>query len=436
MGLGCLGCPRTRAPGSLRRRQWGRDVNGKRYDTPEYVWELLKEAFSPVKDAAQAAAGLVSPGPNTIGAAGVAGIRSLLPGSGTYQQELNRYNQAAAPQDSVTDRVPMPGEDPFDAMKRWARSPQAEREVMQTSTMAAPIAVHASPVKWSGQPTRAKAGTGEGGAAYGEGLYATVPSNAKGIDKRYRAEAVGSVAEGPPAPGTIADQLRQVYEHGRMNDPIDRGTMYDYIRASKPVRFQTDALDHTIAEFADGSRVIIPDGAFAPEFTGPATGGSFHVWDVPDRLMDWDRSVGQQSPEAINALRNAYNRRYGAEQSRAFLDGPAQTMSVGKFLDALGSGDASVASSVASRAGIQGHTYAGEAGSARTSGLEGDVPNFVIYDDAAVKPLGTFGSSDEWLQSDLYRQLKPRIDAEEALRRAGQATPDAYADLRRRFGGE
>lgn len=29
--------------------------------------------------------------------------------------------------------------------------------------------------------------------------------------------------------------------------------------------------------------------------------------------------------------------------------------------------------------------------------------------------------------------VKPRIDAEDALRRSGQATPEAYAEIRRRF---
>lgn len=115
-------------------------MDGKRYDTPEYAWELLKEAFSPVKDAAQAVAGLVSPGPNTLGAAGVAGLRSLLPGSGTYRQELDRYNQAAGPRDSVTDVYPMSGEDPWDFARRYNRSPQVERQTMQAATMAAPLA--------------------------------------------------------------------------------------------------------------------------------------------------------------------------------------------------------------------------------------------------------------------------------------------------------
>lgn len=107
----------------------------------DYALELLGEAFTPAREFAQAMAGMVSPSPRSLGAAGVAGIRSMLPGSGTYQQELDRYNQAAAPQDSVTDIYPMPSEDPWEFAKRANRSPQNERQIMQASSMAAPMVV-------------------------------------------------------------------------------------------------------------------------------------------------------------------------------------------------------------------------------------------------------------------------------------------------------
>jgi hypothetical protein len=257
---------------------------------------------------------------------------------------------------------------------------------MAGATMAAPIAVHASPNKWSGQPTREHRGTGEGGAAYGEGLYATVPQNAVGVDRRYRADT-----------------------------------------------------------------------------------GSFHVWDVPDRLMDYDAPLAKQSPEVQGSALSAgvKGRRYADQEGTLSFSTRERAHAVaarhqlhpseyevvgpngwGSFevrskdpmaqtgrqaLEQLARGGERQATDKMTAAGIQGHTYAGEAGSARTSGIEGDVPNFVIYDDAAVKPLGTFGSADEWLQSDLYRKLKARIDAEDALRKAGQATPEAYDEIRRRF---
>lgn len=115
-------------------------MNGKRYDTPEYVWKLLQEAFTPAKDAAQTVAGFVSPGPRSLGAAGVAGLRSMLPGSGSWQQEFDKYNNAAGPQDSVTDRVQAPGESPFEFASRYARSPEGEREVMAAAGMTVPLA--------------------------------------------------------------------------------------------------------------------------------------------------------------------------------------------------------------------------------------------------------------------------------------------------------
>jgi hypothetical protein len=111
-------------------------------------FEALKRAFqSAALPVAQTLAGVMSPTPDSFGAQGVAGIRSLLPGSGSYRQELERYNQAAAPNDSVVDEQQGPNEDPLDAIKRWAGSPKAERQSMQAATMAAPIVWHrTSPV--------------------------------------------------------------------------------------------------------------------------------------------------------------------------------------------------------------------------------------------------------------------------------------------------
>jgi hypothetical protein len=49
------------------------------------------------RGAAETVAGLVSPTSGSPGASLVAGVRSLLPGSPGYQEELTRYNEAAAP---------------------------------------------------------------------------------------------------------------------------------------------------------------------------------------------------------------------------------------------------------------------------------------------------------------------------------------------------
>lgn len=426
-------------------------------------WDKIKNLLL---GGAQFAAGLAAPGPNTLGAAGIAGIRSMLPGSGSYRQELDRYNLGASPEDSVTDRVPMPGESDLDFMRRESQSPRVQREVMQTSTMAAPIAVHASPNKWSGQPTRSKAGTGEGGAAYGEGLYATVPSNAVGIDRRYRAESsefkrpvvrldgfdLDEMAMNPILKERLLAEFPRQVKPGSKIDAegalmMARVKLEDKIKFAdrEAARFQAlgarDAAGDYLNLASDYRDALDSLLKLGPERFSTADTGSFHVWDVPDRLMDYDAPLAKQSAEVQSAVFDGDMIPTGRESlgwrgapDAAFQNAKAAESRTGKWL--LGELGRGKGETELARRGIQGHTYAGEAGSARTSGIEGDVPNFVIYDDAAVKPLGTFGSADEWFGSDLYKRLKPRIDAEEALRREGKATPEAYARIRALFAEE
>jgi hypothetical protein len=86
-------------------------------------------------------AGMISPVAGSPGAAGIAGIRSLLPGSGSAEQEFARYNEAAGDQGSVLDRVALPGEDRMAALSRQATSPAMMAEAMNVASMAAPIRV-------------------------------------------------------------------------------------------------------------------------------------------------------------------------------------------------------------------------------------------------------------------------------------------------------
>jgi hypothetical protein len=393
-------------------------------------------------------AGMISPEARSPGAAAVSGVRSMLPGGGTFREEMDRYTQAAAPNDSVMDsqHVRLPGETEFDAMTRFANSPSGERAIMGAASMAAPLVVHASPVKWAGQPTRAAAGTGEGGAAYGEGLYGSIPANAKGIDNRYRQQSAepsvffrggdrplgaGTGNFDTKVPGTtiamdIADELiqgksfeqavadtRPLYEHHRKlaakgnPDSTTRVEWYDAelsaLDALKPEDFRVEA---------------------------PPPMGSFHVWDVPDRMMDWDKPQSQQSlpiePTAvvrvvmpdgreisafkdrtasqaeklIPMIREQFKKSY--PDARYIID--TETPKGSDLVKQRGVEDLR-------KSGLTGHRYLGEAGS---SGEARGIPNYVIYDDAAVKPLGTFASADEFLASDLYKQLEPRIKAEEA----------------------
>lgn len=415
----------------------------------------LRKAGGFARQIAQFMAGAISPQPNTLGAMGIAGIRSMLPGGGTYEQERERYTDAAAPSDSVLDSVPaLPGEDLEASLRRrFSDSPAHQRALMEGGSMAAPLAVHASPVKWSGQPTRAKVGTGEGGAAYGEGLYATVPSNAKGIDQRYRvgsAEPTVTFGGRPPAMGSDAASYAENMMASQLQDGLD--VEQARMAAMRQAETNSASAPHAKAHWDAVVDHLFNVDAKSVHVVPPEAQGSFHVWDVPDRLMDYDAPLSQQ-PELASRMRDSgmvldsTNNPgdllltlpgLGEARPATSLTGKDLIRNVGQLSgvgDRTATGISKSQRIIADATGVKGHTYAGEAGSARTSGIEGDVPNFVIYDDAAVKPLGTFGSADEFLASDLYKQLKARIDAEDALRKEGKATPEAYAQIRAMFGG-
>jgi hypothetical protein len=330
-------------------------------------------------------AGMISPVAGSPGAAGIAGIRSLLPGSGSAEQEFARYNEAAGDQGSVLDRVALPGEDRMAALSRQATSPAMMAEAMNVASMAAPLVVHASPVKWAGQPTRAAAGSGEGGAAYGEGLYGSIPANAKGIEARYGGH--------PGRPESAAVYVKDP-ETGHVVSTLRADTLAEAQAMLPKVKKQ---LGDKYSYVATGMAPLEPTG-------------SFHVWDVPDRMMDWDKPLNQQDAAATKILTddlNAKRRAFGIEESPDVL---AQHSLTGRQqYQALN--EQRPASDALQRSGLAGHRYLGEAGS---SGEARGIPNYVIYDDAAVKPLGTFASADEFLASDLYKQLQPRILQEQA----------------------
>lgn len=284
--------------------------------------------------------------------------------------------------------------------------------------MRAPIAVHASPVKWSGKPTRAKAGTGEGGAAYGEGLYASVPENAKGLDARYRAQGAREwIIPQEQAKAVVAERLR---DHAlKLSEKAGGALTPEGSRAWKQADFLENSYQGTLDAF-DVEKML-------RDYTGGAARwddiikvperGSFHVWDVPDNLLDWEKPLARQSAEVQGVARETFARAGALPEGIEAYMKNARGSDLYEFLRGDKGRDASAASDSLRASGIPGHTYAGEAGSAMTSGLEGAVPNFVIYDETAIKPLGTFSSADEWLSSELYKELSPRIQAE-ALQRA------------------
>lgn len=346
----------------------------------------------------------------------------------------------------------------------WASNPEAG---LAAGQLAMPLAVHASPNKWAGKPLDSARGTGEGGAAYGEGHYATVPSNAKGIDARYREGAaeykrpvvrldgfdLDEMAMNPILKERLLAEFPKQVAPGAKID-AEGALMMARVKLEDKIRFAnreaekfhkmgaTDAVGEYLNLASDYRDALESLSKLTPDRFSTASTGSFHVWDVPDTLLDYDAPLAKQPTLKAAGVEveggHGVDSIYYQGEDLGSVDGrPASGKDLveGLEIKSRRAGGEGGAGDFLTDHGIGGHTYAGEAGSARTSGIEGDVPNFVIYRGDDITPLGTFGSAEEWLASDLRKRLQPRIDAEDALRKAGQATPEAYAKIRAMFGG-
>lgn len=103
-------------------------------------WDEIK---SWMNNAARAAAGVVAPPAHSPGAVGIAGIRSMLPGSRSFDQELEAYNRDAAPSPlySPTSRFGSVVTDPSKPLE----PSQGERERQMQMAMQMPMMGHIRP---------------------------------------------------------------------------------------------------------------------------------------------------------------------------------------------------------------------------------------------------------------------------------------------------
>ena len=276
----------------------------------------------------------------------------------------------------------------------YADNPDMMALAMQ---VAAPIAFHGSPHvfdKFSMQ----KIGTGEGAQAYGHGLYFTSePKVAEG----YRARLTPSPGEQPSwMPDLVWTKVRADVASGA-DLPTAIAKSRDYFKTLadefKPGGENSHLAGSTVAKIYGEANEAAQK--MEPAHFHGGTSGSFHQVDIPDNLLDWDKPVSEQLPDVLSSLRKAgivaqdENGTWTAPAvgGRADIrDASGQDLYLG-LMNSARAPDGKVAATNALRsAGIPGHSYVGDSSGVR---------NFVMYDDASIKPLARASSLAEWLKS-------------------------------------
>jgi len=376
--------------------------------------------------------GLMGP-PGSVWAEGLnaamAGGRSLLGGS-TFDKELQAVREGREEQYPGAYSV-------IDALREKARNEAwGDHYTNVAMGMASPIAYHGTPHVFD-QFSMSKIGTGEGAQAYGHGLYFTSEPR---VAELYRAKLsppdTARWAHGRQGPDlsnaeqgalTLVNTFRQkggpvTKDHLRYAIMSAEDQAKQYSAQAAALRARADQLKvDALARYADpadldrsGASASVASAqsnaenaqAFADAMTERAAilrsaspesfvhepAGSFHEVDLPDNLLDFDKPVREQSPAIQQALADAYRRQSPSGHnpdpflsSDAWLNLPASRAILG-----VGHGDPVIASNTLRATGIPGHRYKGD-----TSGVE----NYVIYDDAAIKPRGRYPTLQEWLRA-------------------------------------
>jgi hypothetical protein len=443
-----------------------------------------------MNNAARVAAGAIAPPAHSPGAVAVSGIRSILPGSGSFSQELDRYNRDAAPSPlySPTSRFGSVVTDPAQPLQASAGERERQMQMTMQMPMMGPTAYHGSPHvfdKFSMQ----KIGTGEGAQAYGHGLYFSAePKIAEGYrrqlagrtepdvrikgfsidpaDANLRVNLPGQTGVGHEALDALRKELVEFRIGATKDAQLDRALMMARVKAEEDAKYfakwakdaegfgnAKGAADYTerarqAAKAAEDLQTLSVSDLEAVPWQDK---GTFHEVDIPDNLLDFEKPLREQAPEIQEAVqklkpgrdvvaykgvpierldkqhdplrRKLFNsirtfdgdpekfRSYAAgirpgatlgrealeqlaEMDRLLAEGKLarKTIPWGEF--DTGStvyrelGPQKEASAKLRAAGIPGHAYTGD-----SSG----VTNYVVYDDAVIKPKGRWSSLQEWL---------------------------------------
>ena len=260
------------------------------------------------------------------------------------------------------------------------------RVMSEVPNMAALTAWHGTPHKIQGKFDISKVGTGEGAQAFGHGMYfAENPKVAQGYQS-----ALGKWIDRVK----IGDTELPIYD--AMAKYADEGE-----NAAKVLQRMKNKGQLTIDQYNDMVKdVVIPEirtnAKIPQEKWGDVEGlaGNLYKVDIPDThiptLMDWDKSLGEQSPfvkKAVNSLKKHITPRMrdelGGDLNLLFGKDvtPAQFLNTWEIIhpeSKIGIGE-----ELLNQAGVKGVRYLDNFSRDAGKGTS----NFVVFDPSTVKIL-------------------------------------------------
>jgi hypothetical protein len=213
------------------------------------------------------------------------------------------------------------------------------------------LAYHGSPHDFD-QFDMSKIGTGEGAQAYGHGLYF---AENEGVAKSYRDALSNRTAVGPEFHANSA-----LAQYG------------DRDRAAQALLDRVDLTDHPAAKQSYQDAADLIKNGWTPNVG--------HMYQVsinadPERFLDWDAPLSEQSPHVQNVL----------GKIGYFGEGRLSSEGYRKLGSDYGGPD--MAASMLSNAGIPGIKYLDAGSRAAGSGSR----NYVVFDDKTVDILKKYG---------------------------------------------
>jgi hypothetical protein len=221
---------------------------------------------------AQAAASFVSPKGKSLGSAAISGIRSLLPGGGTWKEESDKYDTAAASEaergHSVVDDVRWPGETALDTAKRSLHDPLA----LEQGAEQAMIFAGSGPVKG------------------GKGIHP--------VSQKILSEHPGSTI----TPDGVIMIPPSAVEHAPANQPMPRTAARPPTQTEAQLRETLEKLLESIKKNKEeGNAGAVIEGGIksTPAEAAPKTGGGKGGGGEPPKPPDFPEYPSNQTMEGV-----------------------------------------------------------------------------------------------------------------------------------------
>jgi hypothetical protein len=244
-------------------------------------------------------------------------------------------------------------------------------------------AYHGSPHDFD-QFLASKIGTGEGAQAYGHGLYF---AEKEGTAQVYRDKLGGDAIKFP-------DGTQKVYQHdaspewiaqNHLNTFAGATDIDPYQAARQQIRQEIDrGLGKNNGRYAANIKAL--DVLREWEAAGATPGPAGRMYEVnikadPSQFLDWDKPIGQLSPEVRARLEDALPWMKRADQER-LNRAPLRAV-----LSEADTGSPAATSEALKQAGIPGIKYLD--GGSRAAG--NGTSNYVVFDDALISILRKYG---------------------------------------------